>query len=133
VATIKRKPRGEISHNPANFPVEISMLFERAAYNPVRVPEAGKGFETEKAAFGARMVMSRWKSQMYRSKECPKAWKDLISMIQFQMPSKDDTGWCFYIRPYSGSTVELAKGVAQSFGVEIPQTDEFWKTYTQEV
>jgi len=126
---IKRKPRGQIANSPFNFPVEISMLFERAAYGPVRVPEAGKGFDTEKAAFAARLVMAKWKAQIMRHSDTPKAFKELITMIQFANVEKDGEGWCYYIRPFAGGTVEIAKAVV---GDPVP-VDEFWKTYRQEV
>jgi hypothetical protein len=123
---MKSKPRAEIVQNPLNFPVEISMLFEKAAYGPVRVPEAGKGFDTANEALGAKMVMARWKAQMKRSKESPKPWLDLIAMIQFTNPEKDADGWHFFVRPFSGSVVDLAKSVV---GTPVA-ADEFWKTYT---
>jgi hypothetical protein len=125
---IKRKPRGQTVTSPFNFPVEVSMMFERAAYAPLRVPEAGKGFDTHKAAYAARLVMARWKAQILRSPECPKAFADLIRMTQFESVQQDSDGWCYYIRPFAGSVMEVAKGVV---GEAVP-ADEFWKTYRQE-
>ncbi len=125
---IKRKPRGQVANSPFNFPVEVSMLFERAAYGPIRVPEAGKGFDTYKAAFAARLEMAKWKAQMLRHPECPKAYAALIKMTQFENVQQDGESWCFVIRPFAGKTMEIAKAVV---GESVPP-DEFWKTYMQD-
>ncbi len=122
-------PRKQAATNPLDFPLEVSMLFERAAYQPVRVPEAGKGFDTSAKAMGARMVLARWKAQMCRHPETIKQWKSLISTIQFTNPVQDEQGWCFYIQPFAhgSGVVALAKGIVAD--QPTPSMDEFWATY----
>ncbi len=124
-------PRKQAATNPLDFPVEVSMLFERAAYNPVRVPEAGKGFETKGKAFGARMVLARWKAQMCRHPEVLKQFRSLISTLQFTNPIKEGDSWCFYMQPIAtgSSVVELVKGVVSDRPT--PSMDEFWATYKE--
>ena len=124
---MKRAPRSGIAIDPANFPVEINMLFERAAYNPVRIPESG-GFESQGKAMSARMTLARWKAQMQRSKSCPKLWKDLITMIQFSDPECADDVWFFYVRPFTEDHV--LPHVKKIIGAPVA-VDEFWKTYTE--
>ena len=117
------------STNPVDFPVEIAMLFERAAYLPIRVPEPGKGFDSARKAMGTRLVLGKWKAQMARSKDSPRAWTSLIATLQFSNPEKDADGWCFYIKPLldGNPTVSLVKGVVGN-----PVTaDTFWETYKQ--
>jgi hypothetical protein len=125
---VKRK-REPIVSNPTNFPVEISMLFERAAYGSVRMPSTG-GFDTFNAANNAKMNIAKWKAQFKRSKECPEAFRKLIETIQFPPVVQEDGKWCFYIQPFAGKTMELVKEV---IGTSSVPADEFWKTYTQEV
>jgi len=121
--------RQPIATNPVDFPVEISMLFEKAAYGPVRVPEAGKSFETELKAQGIRLAFSKYRAQMKRSKDCPPLWSRLLVGLQFHNPVKEDDGWCFYIKPMldGNQTVTVAKGVV---GEPVP-LDKFWETYKQ--
>jgi hypothetical protein len=123
---LKRK-RESIASNPTNFPVEVSMLFERAAYGPVRMPESG-GFKTFNEANSAKLVIAKWKAQMKRSRDCPEAFRSLIENIQFPAPVKEGDDWCFYITPFGGKTVELVKSV---IGTSAVPADEFWKTYTE--
>ncbi len=124
---MKREPRSKTAIDPAIFPVEINMLFERAAYNPIRMPESG-GFDTQGKAMSARMTLARWKAQMRRSKDCPKAWKDLITMIQFTNPEEANGQWFFYIKPFASDHV--LPHVKQIIGTPVA-VDEFWKTYTE--
>jgi hypothetical protein len=124
---VKRK-KVPTASNPINFPVEISQLFERAAYGPVRMPSTG-GFDTFNAANSAKLVIAKWKAQMKRSPECPAAFRALIETIQFPPVVQEDDKWCFYIQPFGGKTVELVRSVICT---SVVPADEFWKTYTQE-
>jgi hypothetical protein len=121
------RKKTQVASNPVNFPVEVSMLFERASYGPVRMPETG-GFKTFNEANSAKLVIAKWKAQMKRSPDCPPAFRTLIENIQFPVPVQEDGVWCFYIRPFAGKHVELVKSVV---GSAVP-ADEFWATYRQD-
>jgi hypothetical protein len=112
--------------NPREFPVELSMLFEKASYAPVRMPADGKYYPTEAYAFGQKMNLARWRTAMLRSADTPKAFASILRTIQFKGPFEDTGGWYFTITPLSDNkTIESVKEVV---GETMP-ADEFWRQF----
>lgn len=112
--------------DPREFPVELSMLFERASYAPVRMPADGKHYDTNAYAFGQKMNLARWRTAMLRHAGTPKAFATILRTIQFKGPFQEKGGWYFTIEPMSGnSTIESVKEVV---GETMPP-DEFWKQF----
>jgi hypothetical protein len=112
--------------NPREFPIEVCALFEKASFTPVRMPGDDKSYATESEAIGDRLNLARWRAQMLRSPDTPKAFAAVLKTIQFKQIEKGEDGWHFSVEPLA--TNRTVQTVATAMG-DVGPADEFWRQF----
>jgi hypothetical protein len=112
--------------NPREFPIEVCALFERASFTPVRMPGEHLVYSSESEAIGDRLNLARWRAQMLRSPDTPKAFASVLKTIQFKQVEKGPDGWSFNVEPLA--TNRTVQTVANAIG-DVGPADEFWRQF----
>ena len=121
-------PRSGRTIAAQDAPIEYAQLFEAASMEAIRVPATG-GFPDFNKALGSMMALGRMRAAMKRSPHTPKAFRSLISAIEFTRPLQDEQGWHYLVRPMSdGSTVSMLRSIVPP----LSDAHDFWKEYADE-